>query len=70
MSMFCSPGVCGDAYSYCGLKDKLYPDKRAMGFPFDRQNPAAKLEDFTTAHPNMKTQVVQVKYNNQVIEKM
>ncbi|GFU88601.1 hemocyanin B chain [Trichonephila clavipes] len=28
---------CVDAVSYCGAKDQLYPDKRAMGFPFDRE---------------------------------
>lgn len=25
--------------SYCGLQDELYPDKRPMGYPFDRQLP-------------------------------
>lgn len=28
---------CDDASSYCGVRDSKYPDKRAMGFPFDRQ---------------------------------
>lgn len=29
---------CNDAYSFCGLKDQLYPDRRAMGYPFDRSS--------------------------------
>jgi hypothetical protein len=29
------PSRC-TSLSYCGLKDKKYPDKRAMGYPFDR----------------------------------
>ncbi|XP_054723107.1 hemocyanin B chain-like [Uloborus diversus] len=28
---------CTDAVSYCGAKDQLFPDRRAMGFPFDRE---------------------------------
>lgn len=29
-------GTCNDAASYCGVRDRLYPDLRAMGYPFDR----------------------------------
>lgn len=28
--------VCKDAASYCGIRDQKYPDRRPMGFPFDR----------------------------------
>ncbi|KAG8177965.1 hypothetical protein JTE90_014708 [Oedothorax gibbosus] len=28
--------ICNDAVSYCGAKDQKYPDKKPMGFPFDR----------------------------------
>ncbi|XP_015437253.1 PREDICTED: phenoloxidase 2-like [Dufourea novaeangliae] len=28
---------CNDAASFCGLKDRKYPDARHMGYPFDRQ---------------------------------
>ncbi|GIY15233.1 hypothetical protein CDAR_35001, partial [Caerostris darwini] len=28
--------ICSDAVSYCGAKDQKYPDKKPMGFPFDR----------------------------------
>ena len=30
---------CADAASYCGILNDRYPDKRPMGFPFDRQPP-------------------------------
>ncbi|KAJ8963808.1 hypothetical protein NQ317_004476 [Molorchus minor] len=41
-------GECNDAYSYCGIRDKLYPDRRSMGFPFDRQarDGVNTLQDF------------------------
>lgn len=28
--------VCNDAASYCGVRDRLYPDLKPMGYPFDR----------------------------------
>lgn len=47
--------ACKDAASYCGLKDSKYPDKRSMGFPFDRQgrDGADTLRQFQTG--NMMT---------------
>ncbi|XP_023292341.2 phenoloxidase 2-like [Lucilia cuprina] len=46
-------GACNDAASYCGVRDRLYPDRRAMGFPFDRlpRQGADRLINFLT--PNM-----------------
>ncbi|CAH2093356.1 unnamed protein product [Euphydryas editha] len=44
-------GACNDAASYCGIRDRKYPDRRAMGYPFDRPTPASSLRDFLT--PNM-----------------
>jgi tyrosinase len=46
-------GTCNDAASYCGIRDKLYPDKKAMGFPFDRipRKGVDELSSFVT--PNM-----------------
>ncbi|XP_072391147.1 phenoloxidase 1-like [Diabrotica undecimpunctata] len=57
-------GVCNDADSYCGIKDKLYPDKRSMGYPFDRQprENVDTLENFLT--PNMRVQQVHIKFSN------
>ncbi|GLH11231.1 Phenoloxidase 1 [Gryllus bimaculatus] len=31
-----STNMCRDASSYCGVRGEKYPDRRAMGFPFDR----------------------------------
>ncbi|EDS34231.1 phenoloxidase subunit 1 [Culex quinquefasciatus] len=60
---------CNDSHSFCGLRDKLYPDKRAMGYPFDRSTPAtiATLQDFISPNSNMKTNTVQIKFSNTVI---
>lgn len=46
-------GTCNDAASFCGVRDRRYPDTRAMGFPFDRNSSAGvdRLEQFLT--PNM-----------------
>lgn len=47
-------GTCRDASSYCGIRDRLYPDKRNMGFPFDRraEKNDGSLNEFLL--PNMK----------------
>ncbi|XP_071448697.1 phenoloxidase 2-like [Hetaerina americana] len=44
---------CPDAASFCGLRDKKYPDKRSMGYPFDRnpRNGVDTIYHFLT--PNM-----------------
>ncbi|GFT90426.1 hemocyanin B chain [Nephila pilipes] len=42
---------CIDAVSYCGAKDQLYPDKRAMGFPWDREIVANNFNEWR--QPNM-----------------
>ncbi|GFW92072.1 hemocyanin C chain [Trichonephila clavipes] len=38
--------VCADAVSYCGVKDDLYPDRKAMGYPFDRSIVADSVKDW------------------------
>uniref|UniRef100_A0A1W7RAE6 Hemocyanin subunit 6 n=1 Tax=Hadrurus spadix TaxID=141984 RepID=A0A1W7RAE6_9SCOR len=53
--------VCRDAISYCGAKDDKYPDKRAMGFPFDRKIEARTAAEFLT--PNMSLVDVKIKFN-------
>ncbi|XP_076265515.1 phenoloxidase 1-like [Rhynchophorus ferrugineus] len=57
-------GECNDSYSYCGLKDKLYPDRRSMGYPFDRtpRSGAETLQQFLT--PNMRVQDVNLVFEN------
>ncbi|XP_055918390.1 uncharacterized protein LOC129950477 [Eupeodes corollae] len=65
-----SPSPCGDAESFCGLKDKLYPDKRGMGYPFDRQIASSSLETFTNAYTNMGATPVKIVYSNKHINRM
>ncbi|XP_059608144.1 phenoloxidase 2-like [Phlebotomus argentipes] len=38
--------ACNDNAVFCGIKDRKYPDKRAMGFPFDRVLMAPSIEEF------------------------
>jgi hypothetical protein len=59
-------GTCNDAASYCGIRDRLYPDRRAMGYPFDRlgRQGADTLASFMT--PNMRSQDVSVVFNDRV----
>ncbi|XP_038068636.1 hemocyanin AA6 chain-like isoform X2 [Patiria miniata] len=49
--------------SYCGVKDKTYPDKRPMGFPFDRKIDSAlykHVADFSKGFSNMKTLPIKI----------
>ncbi|XP_023309916.1 uncharacterized protein LOC108904736 [Anoplophora glabripennis] len=62
-------GICNDADSFCGIKDKKYPDRRSMGYPFDRQarDGVTNLREFLT--PNMRVQDVTIKFTDQVFQK-
>lgn len=53
---------CMDAVSYCGAKDQKYPDKKPMGFPFDRVIEALTFEEFLT--PSMSCTDVRIKYTD------
>ncbi|KAG8224780.1 hypothetical protein J437_LFUL002224 [Ladona fulva] len=57
-------GKDSDASSYCGLRNRRYPDRRSMGFPFDRDPPYGvnNIEQFLT--PNMFVTDVHIFYNN------
>ncbi|CAH1106365.1 unnamed protein product [Psylliodes chrysocephalus] len=57
-------GICNDADTFCGIKDRLYPDRRSMGYPFDRQARTGvdTLRQFLT--PNMRVQDVVIKFSN------
>ena len=44
-------GKCG-SMSFCGKRDVAYPDKRPMGYPFDRRWPQP-ISDTILAHNNM-----------------
>ncbi|GFV43536.1 hemocyanin D chain [Trichonephila clavipes] len=52
--------VCSDAVSYCGAKDQKYPDRRAMGYSFDRPIKARTPIQFQTQ--NMSFTVVRIQY--------
>ncbi|XP_018333662.1 phenoloxidase 1 isoform X2 [Agrilus planipennis] len=60
-------GVCNDAMSYCGIKDRLYPDRKSMGFPFDRmpRDGVDTLRKFLT--PNMRVQDVQIRFQDRTL---
>ncbi|XP_013109667.1 phenoloxidase 2 [Stomoxys calcitrans] len=64
-----SPDTCGDAYSFCGLKDKKYPDRRTMGFPFDRRLPGNNMEGFASSFSNLKKTDVKIIFNDRVVVK-
>ena len=67
----CRNENCNDSHSYCGLRDQLYPDRRAMGFPFDRQ-PVAQdhlMKDFVGRFPNMSRTVAEVMFTNTIISR-
>lgn len=63
-------GSCSDAASYCGVRDRLYPDKRAMGYPFDRlpRSGADRMTAFLT--PNMSLVDVTIRHDtNRVVQR-
>ncbi|GLV34926.1 Prophenoloxidase 2 [Carabus blaptoides fortunei] len=61
-------GQCNDAFSFCGLKDRLYPDRRSMGFPFDRMPPQGvdTLQQYLL--PNMRVQDVTIKFTAKTVQ--
>ncbi|XP_034477320.1 phenoloxidase 2 [Drosophila innubila] len=59
--------ACSTAYSFCGLKDKLYPDRRTMGFPFDRRLPNDNLNDLVGAFSNMAKTDLMIKFNDKTV---
>ncbi|KFB48432.1 prophenoloxidase 7 [Anopheles sinensis] len=60
---------CNDAHSFCGLRDRTYPDARNMGFPFDRRIPnnIRSFADFVAPYQNMKVTKVTVRFTNTVV---
>lgn len=59
-------GNCNDAAVFCGLRDRLYPDRKAMGYPFDRlpRQGADTLQQFLT--PNMRSVPVSIVHTDRV----
>ncbi|KAI8045631.1 phenoloxidase 3-like [Drosophila gunungcola] len=63
------PDGCSTAPSYCGLRDRLYPDRKSMGYPFDRlpRTNVITLDHFLTS--NMKTAEITITHDS-TIEKL
>lgn len=61
-------GQCSDAASYCGVRDRKYPDKKPMGYPFDRlpRQGVDTVQKFLT--PNMKVIPVNIVHNERRTE--
>lgn len=59
-----SNGVCNDNYIMCGLRNRKYPDRRPLGFPFDR--PAVgniyTVDDFLSYFPNMSAKLITIRH--------
>lgn len=62
-------GACSEASAYCGIRNRLYPDKRNMGFPFDR--PSATDDKILTAFllPNMKVADCKIIFTDEIVER-
>lgn len=61
---------CDDAMSFCGLKNAKYPDKRAMGFPFDKSIEAVtSLAEFTQQIPNAATTNCKILFSNRILDR-
>lgn len=58
---------CDNSSSYCGVRDSKYPDRRAMGFPFDRTPRAgvSSLEQFLT--PNMAVLDMKIRFTDRIV---
>lgn len=61
--------VCNDAASFCGLKDQKYPDRRPMGFPFDRPFRVNRLTDFKNLGSNMAIGECLIRFTNAIIDR-
>ncbi len=54
------PKKCG-SMSFCGAKDQDYPDKRPMGYPFDRKFETS-IADTVKIQQNMATRDLKIKF--------
>lgn len=59
-------GACNQAASYCGIRDREYPDRRPMGYPFDRNARVGGDQLGTFVTPNMRVQTVTIVHNDTV----
>jgi hypothetical protein len=63
--------LCRNAASYCGILDDKYPDKRPMGFPFDRppDKSITTLAKFVEKSPNITTTEIRIQFEDRVIRR-
>lgn len=59
-------GNCNQAASYCGIRDREYPDRRPMGYPFDRVARVGGDQLTTFLTPNMRVQTVSIVHSDTV----
>lgn len=61
---------CKDAVSFCGLRDRKYPDARPMGYPFDRRPRAGveTLPQFLTG--NMAVTEITIRHADSVLPRV
>lgn len=52
---------CG-SMSFCGAKDKEYPDKRPMGYPFDRPFKNLSIAETINIQPNMAVRDFKIRF--------
>lgn len=62
-------GTCNDAASFCGVRDRLYPDRRSMGYPFDRlaRQGVDRLQQFLL--PNMRTVPISIIHEDRTVQR-
>lgn len=60
-------GSCNKAHSLCGVFEGRYPDKRPIGFPFDRRPPPHVRTLRSFLRPNMLVQDVVVRFKDTVV---
>ena len=60
-------GGCNDAASFCGVRDRKYPDARPMGYPFDRRprDGVNTLAQFLTG--NMAVAEINIRFTDTVM---
>jgi hypothetical protein len=53
--------------SFCGVRDASYPDKRPMGYPFDRPLPAGTtVDDVVARQPNMAMREIAIRFRSRL----
>lgn len=52
----------GGNHGYCGIRGEKYPDKRPMGFPFDRPIPKKSV---LVDQPNFNSHIVRIYHKNE-----